>query len=186
MQEDKFLHVEMALQFFLLGKMADVPVEVRFLQLMVCVEAMDQVPDLKEETTAALLGVSRPAAKLLNCLRNKLVHGAGGYMQAFQKTLEEDFKGKPPVLEDGFANCLEFEGKLQFAPLWLRLCERLDAFWCAYVEVEPRLVEHRSAAFETALMHAVNLDLLKGEAEAVKAKKQRTGGSSASGVRSSV
>lgn len=172
LEPNDFQHVVFALRFYLLGKTADVPVEVRFLQLMVCVEAMDGIRDLDGNTTAAALGISYSAAKLLNCMRNKLIHGTGGYRQAFSEVLEEDFGGKLPKFGQGFDGVVIKDGNLEFAQLWLRLCERLDAFWCGYLKVDPSLLVHRSSWANIALLPAVDISLLATEVAAYKQVKE--------------
>lgn len=173
LRNDEFAHAFFALRFFLLGKTADVPVEVRFLQLMVCVEAMDEVFVLCEKTTAALLGTSPAAAKLLNCMRNKLIHGAGGYLEAFTEVLKKNFKGSLPQLGPGFDDVVIVREELQFTQLWLRLCERLDAFWCGYLKVDPDLLMHRSTWADIALLPAVKMDSFAQLVEQLKENKKR-------------
>ena len=168
-----FKHAFFALRFFLLGKTADVPVEVRFLQLMTCVEAMDgaETRQLKEECTAALLGVSGDAAALFNGMRNSLVHGRGGYREAFEAVLAENFGERPLQLELELKPCLSADRELDFCCLWLRLCERLDAFWCAYLDVAPELVKERSSLRSVPLMPAICLDALHTAIENLQKNK---------------
>lgn len=172
--DEKFKHASFALRFFLLGKTADVPVEVRFLQLMTCVEAMDgaETRQLKNECTAALLGVTDDAAALLNGMRNKLVHGRGGYREAFKAVLAEDFKKRPLQLEAELKPCLFADGELDFSHLWLRLCERLDAFWCVYLRVAPELTKHRSEFCSVVLMPPIFLDELETATENLQKGKE--------------
>lgn len=157
-----FKHAFFALRFFLLGKTADVPVEVRFLQLMTCVEAMDgaETRELKEECTSALLGVSGDAAALFNEMRNSLVHGQGGYREAFEAVLAKFFGKRTLQLELELKPCISADGELYFHCLWLRLCERLDAFWCAYLGVVPELVKERFSLSVVPLMPCICLDAL--------------------------
>ena len=172
--DEEFKHVSFALRFFLLGKTADVSLEVRFLQLMTCVEAMDgaETRQLKEQCTAALLGISGDAAALLNGMRNSLVHGRGGYQEAFEAVLDEDFGRRSIQLETELKPCISAGGELNFSHLWLRLCERLDAFWCAYLRVAPELTKHRSEHFSVALMPPICLDALETATENLQKAKE--------------
>ena len=155
---ERFREALFALKYFLTGKDADVPVEFKYLLLMSCVDAMDgeTIGQLKEPTTAALLGVSTDAAFLFNGMRNKLTHRAMGYRKAFQAFLAEDLKLRKLELEPALEPCLEADGALDFARLWLRLCERLDAFWCAYLKVPAEQANERYAA-GVSLMPSVDL-----------------------------
>jgi len=119
---------------------------------MTCVEAMDGVYQLKEQSSAAMLGVSADAALLFNCMRNQLAHGRGGYQQAFDAFLNENLKGRQ--LASDLADCVADGRKLDFAQLWLRLCERLDAFWCAYLGIPDELTRQRFSP--VPLMGSVN------------------------------
>lgn len=159
-EEQKFQQARLAIRFFLFGKASNEPVEIRFLQLMVCVEAMDEVSQLREETTAALLGISPAAAKLLNCMRNKLIHGSGGYQEAFFNVKKNDFQGLIPELGPGFDGVVVKQDELQFVQFWLRLCERLDAFWCTYLGVDVDSQKLRYSPLP--LMRNVQIDALNG------------------------
>lgn len=152
MVQARFSAAYLALKYFLAGKQADVWLEARYMLLMTCVEAMDGGRQLKEETTAAMLGVSADAAFLLNCMRNQLVHGRGGFQQAFDAFVNENLKGRQ--LASDLADCLVNGRKLDFAHLWLRVCERLDAFWCAYLGIPDELTKQRYSPMP--LMAAVN------------------------------
>lgn len=151
-----FASLRAALSFHLAGKQTDVFLEGRYILLMTCLEAIDGLRQLRAERTSALLGVSKSAALLINGMRNELVHGKGGYEQAY-----EDFRasqvGDPDslALEEGVADCIRSDGSLDFAKLWLRLCERLDAFWCAYLKLDASLQECRYAMLP--LMPAIAL-----------------------------
>ena len=170
MPNSKFEHVNLALRFFLQAKQSQV-LEVGFLQAMICVEAMDGIGDLQQETTQAMLGVERDSAKLLNCMRNKLVHGKGGCRQAFEAVFAKDFKDKRPDLENGFREVLKTDNTLDFYFLCMRLWERLDAFWCAYLGVEPALTNNRSTWTGVPLMSAVDLNFLDSAVKSEMAKK---------------
>lgn len=152
------------LKFFLAGKQADVWLEARYMLLMTCVEAMDgkNTRQLRRETTSALLAVSGDAATLFNCMRNQLVHGQGGYRKAFAAFLKDDLKGRELVLESELQGCIDQEGSLDFVQLWLRLCERLDAFWCAYLRVPIALVAQRHSSPGCPVMGPVELEKLDG------------------------
>ncbi len=177
----EFGSMQLALRFMLLGKDAPMPVEVLYLQLMTCIEAMDGVRTLQPKATSELLGVSMETACLLNAMRHQLVHGCGGYRQAFQRVAQEQFancaegligalracipipaesphrtwqaalKGRTPspieqqVLEmEEALEQVDFNpGQCNFAVLWLRLCERLDAYWCARLRVPEALAAKR-------------------------------------------
>ena len=181
LSEEQFDEIRVALKFTVLGKNSAVPAEVRFLQLMMCVEAMDGRRTLKTETSKRLLGISTDAAFLLNSFRNQLAHGRGGYEKAFILVFEEEFRGRSDALKRALMECipvpplegissweelrshrllrpiehqmLEMELALNkdgvhvdqcnFMLLWLRLAERLDAFWCAYFAVPPELTQGR-------------------------------------------
>lgn len=160
MEQDRFNKAYLALKYFLAGKQADVWLEARYMLLMTCVEAMDgeKIRQLREECTAAVLGVSHDAAFLFNCMRNQLVHGRGSFQQAFEAFLQDDLKGGQLQLEPELQQCVINGVKLDFVQLWARLCERLDAFWCAYLNIPADLVPHRYA--RTSLMPAVDLQML--------------------------
>ena len=141
MEQTRFASTYLALKYFLAGKQADVWLEARYMLLMTCVEAMDGAFQLKEAKTAAMLGISSDSALLFNCMRNQLVHGRGGYQQAFDLFLQEDLKQRSLPAE--LADCVRGDSDLDFGRLWLRLCERLDAFWCAYLGIPDELTRQR-------------------------------------------
>ena len=172
MEQDRFSKAYLALKYFVAGKQADVALEARYMLLMTCVEAMDgeNTRQLKQECTAAMLGVSLDAALLFNCMRNQLVHGRGSYQQAFAAFLQDDLKERGLRLEPPLQQCLIDDGGLDFIQFWLRLCERLDAFWCAYLNAPSELVAQRYAPI--SLMPAVQLQALED------AVKQPRGGKS--------
>lgn len=136
----EFASSRAALSFHLAGKQADLFLEGRYMLLMTCLEAMDGLRQLRAERTSELLGVSNSTALLINGMRNELVHGKGGYEQAY-----EAFRAS----QTGELNSVAFEegvashSSLDFVHLWLRLCERLDAFWCAYLKLDALLQECR-------------------------------------------
>lgn len=174
LDSDAFEHARRALRFFLLGKQAAV-VELGFLQAMVCVEAMDEAHVLNELCTAKVLGVSPDVAFLFNGMRNKLVHGRGGYRQAFNKFLLEDLKQRQLATDLG--DCvIEQPTALDFGRLWLRLCERLDAFWCAYLGVPDELVGQRDSPIP--LMPAVDLKGLDVLAQEYQRSREEASGES--------
>lgn len=172
LEEERFAKARLAIRFFLLGKQA-VLIEQAFLQAMICVEAMDEVHGLKETTTAVLLGVPCQVAKLINEMRNKLVHGEGGFQRAFEHVKKIIFKGSVCKLEQGFEMLLTERGELEFFLLWLRLCERLDAYWCSYVGVAPELLQHRNRWFQVPLMSAVDWRLVEPAAAAHKCLEKK-------------
>ena len=141
MAHTRFDSTFLALKYFLAGKQADVWLEARYMLLMTCLEAMDGARQLKEPNTAAMLGISSDSALVFNCMRNQLVHGRGGYQQAFDAFLQEDLKQRSLPAE--LADCVRSGSGLDFSRLWLRLCERLDAFWCAYLGIQDELVGQR-------------------------------------------
>ncbi len=157
MERDRFSKAYRALKYFLEGKQADASLEARYMLLMNCVEAMDGVWQLTESTTAALLGVSDAAAFLFNGMRNKLVHGHGSYAQAFAALGKDKLDSRQPQMEPELAGCIQ-EQQLDFVQLWFRLCERLDAFWCAYLGVPADMVQDRYSP--VTLMPAVDLPAL--------------------------
>jgi hypothetical protein len=157
MERDRFSKAYRALKYFLDGKQADASLEARYMLLMNCVEAMDGVWQLTESTTAALLGVSDAAAFLFNGMRNKLVHGHGSYAQAFAALGKDKLDSRQPQMEPELAGCIQ-EQQLDFVQLWFRLCERLDAFWCAYLGVPADMVQDRYSP--VTLMPAVDLPAL--------------------------
>jgi hypothetical protein len=155
-----FDRAQIAMRFQMYAKQEKVA-EFGYIQAMICVEAMDgeRPSTLKDPITAALLGVSNDAAILFNGMRHKLVHGLGGYRSAFQLVMDEKFKGSVPQLESAMRACMSVDGKsLDFTQFWWRLCERLDAFWCAYLQVPKELVALRGARVH--LMPPVDLALL--------------------------
>ena len=156
MEQTRFASTHLALKYFLAGKQADVWLEVRYMLLMTCLEAMDGARQLKEPNTAAMLGISSDSALLFNCMRNQLVHGRGGYQQAFDAFLQEDLKQRSLPAE--LADCVSSGSGLDFSRLWLRLCERLDAFWCAYLGIPDELTGHRYSPIP--LMGAVDKNSL--------------------------
>ncbi len=139
----QFEKIRYALSFFRLGKEADVPVEAKYLLLMACVEAMDDRQSLQTDSTSRMLGISSDAAKLVNGMRHQLTHGKGGYQQAFDAVIAEQFSNAKPVLESALKACISEEGQLDFAVLWLRVCERIDAFWCAWLGISDSLAAQR-------------------------------------------
>ncbi|MBU0827594.1 MAG: hypothetical protein KKE41_06860 [Gammaproteobacteria bacterium] len=181
LSDEHFDEISSAQQFTVLGKNSAVPAEVRFLQLMMCVEAMDGRRTLEIEASQRLLGISADAAFMLNSFRNQLAHGRGGYKKAFAALSEENFRDRSDALKRALMECipvppiergssweelrshrllrpienqmLEMELALKndgvhadqcnFALLWLRLAERLDAFWCARLGVPPELAQSR-------------------------------------------
>lgn len=183
LSDEQFAEIRGALQFTVLGKNSAVPAEVRFLQLMMCVEAMDGRRTLETEASKRLLGISADAAFMLNGFRNQLAHGRGGYEKAFVALSEENFWDRSDALKRALMECipvppteicsswvelsshrllrpiehqmLEMELALKkedvhpdqcnFALLWLRLAERLDAFWCAYLGLPPELAQGRGS-----------------------------------------
>lgn len=172
--DDRFDGAYLALQFFLAGKQTDVWLEARYMLLMTCVESMDRTRQLKEKTTAALLGVSEEGAALFNGMRNQLVHGKGGYQQAFAVLREE--RNRNFVLELELQDCLPTPDQLDFPQLWLRLCERIDAFWCAYLGVDSALIAKRCTWRHVSLMPAVSLSFLDQEIDAL-AREERASNS---------
>jgi hypothetical protein len=157
------------LKMYLAGKALPTYVEVSFLMAMACVEARDEVSDLQEETTAALLAVESDFAKFCNCMRNKLIHGAGGFQQAYSLVIANDFEGQCSVAAEYLNAVGEFDG-IRFM---FRLWERMDAFWGACVNVPPDVINaHRRA--NVTLGPAVNLHELPPAAENVRyVKKQK-------------
>ncbi|HVL44927.1 MAG TPA: hypothetical protein VM407_08885 [Acidovorax sp.] len=156
MEHTRFASTYLALKYFLAGKQADLWLEARYMLLMTCVEAMDGAFKLKEAKTASMLGISSDSALLFNCMRNKLVHGCGGYRQAFDAFLQQDLKQRSLPVE--LADCVRGDSDLDFGRLWLRLCERLDAFWCAYLGIPDELTRHRYSPIP--LMGAVDKNSL--------------------------
>lgn len=183
LSDEQFAEIRVPLQFTVLGKNSAVPAEVRFLQLMMCVEAMDGRPTLATEASKRILGMSADAAFMLNGFRHKLAHGRGGCEKAFAALSEENFRDRSDALKRALMECipvppaescsswvelsshrllrpiehqmLEMELALKtdgvhpdqcnFALLWLRLAERLDAFWCAYLGLPPELAQGRGS-----------------------------------------
>jgi hypothetical protein len=181
LSDEQFDEIRSAQQFTVLGKNSAVPAEVRFLQLMMCVEAMDGRRTLGTSASKRLLGISAEAADMLNGFRNQLAHGRGGYEKAFAALSRQQSKKRSGDLKRALLECipvpptesasdwqelrshrllrpiehqmLEMELALKkegmhvdqcnFALLWLRLAERLDAFWCAYLGVPPELAQRR-------------------------------------------
>lgn len=143
MRSDEFRRVLLAQKFFLLGKQVGVPMEAQYLMMMTCIEAMDGKDALKDATTSQMLGVSLDAARLLNSMRHQLTHGKGGYREAFQAVFSHQFRHKQPDLEPAFKDCITAEHQCDFPALWLRLAERLDAFWCTWLGIPESLAEQR-------------------------------------------
>ena len=143
MPSDEFERVRLAQKFFLLGKQVGVPTEVQYLMMMTCVEAMDGKKSLQTDSTSQMLGISLDAARLLNGMRHQLTHGKGGYREAFQAVLSHQFRHKEPDLEATFRDCIMAEHQCNFVVLWLRLAERLDAFWCAWLGISESLAAQR-------------------------------------------
>jgi hypothetical protein len=200
--DERFDDIRPAQQFTVLGKNSAVPAEVRFLQLMLCVEAMDGRRTLETEATKRLLGVSADAAFMLNSFRNQLAHGRGGYEKAFTALSRQQFKKRSGDLKRALMECipvsltesasdwqelrshrllrpiehqmLEMELALKsdgvhaeqcnFALLWLRLAERLDAFWCAYLGVPTELARGRYSPLP--VLSPIVLDTVAPEQEA--------------------
>lgn len=173
LEQERFDKANLALKFFLTGKQADVPLEARYMLLMTCVEAMDGTRQLKQACTAAMLGVSADAAFLFNGMRNQLVHGCGGYQHAFAAFLCEDLKDRPWELEPALQPCVR-DRALDFIQLWFRLCERLDAFWCGYLNVPAALADTRYAPIK--LMSAVNPETLDAANKQLPEEKQEASG----------
>lgn len=173
MVPERFNKAYLALKYFVSGKQADVVLEARYMLLMICVEAMDgeETRQLKQECTAAMLRVSTDAAFLFNGMRNQLVHGRGSYQQAFAAFLQDDLQGRQLQLEPALQRCVVNDVELDFMQLWLRLCERLDAFWCAYLNVPAELVAHRYAPI--SLMPAVDLQALDNALEPLRKSTRR-------------
>lgn len=164
------------LKMYLAGKALPTYVDVSFLMTMACVEALDEVSDLDEATTAALLAVERDFAKFCNCMRNKLIHGEGGFQQAYKRVIANDFRGKGSVA----AECLNPEGEFDGIRFMFRLWERMDAFWGACVNVPPDVINERRAA-RVPLGPEVSLQTLSTAADEVrrdKDHKRRRGGES--------
>ena len=170
LESTDFDNMQFALRYYLAGKDSDVPLELRYLMLMNCVDAMDgeKIGQLKERTTAAMLGVSTDAARLFNGMRNKLTHRALGYQEAFDRLIKEDVGQEGLCFEPELQSFLQGGRELDFLQVWLRLCERLDAFWCAYLNVQPNITAYRYA--RVALMPAVDLSLLEHATRAVVSK----------------
>lgn len=181
LSDEQFDEICAPLQFTVLGKNSAVPVEVRFLQLMMCVEAMDGRQTLGTDASKRLLGISADVAIMLNSFRNQLAHGRGGYEKAFILVFEKEFRGRSDALKRALMECIpvppmegvssweelrsrrllrpienqmfemelalksdgEHADQCNFALLWLRLAERLDAFWCAYLGVPAELAQSR-------------------------------------------
>lgn len=202
LSDEHFDNIRSAQQFTILGKNSAVPAEVRFLQLMICVEAMDGRNTLQTEASSNLLGVSADTALMLNSFRHQLVHGRGGYEKAFALLSQQQFRERSDELKRALMECipvpptergssweelssrrllrpienqmLEMELALKkdgvhidqcnFALLWLRLAERVDAFWCAYLGVPPVLAQRRYSPLP--VLSAVVLDPVVPEQEA--------------------
>ncbi|MDR6212609.1 hypothetical protein [Paracidovorax wautersii] len=155
------------LKMYLAGKALPTYVEVSFLMTMACIEALDEVFELNEKTTAALLAVEDDFAKLCNCMRNKLIHGAGGFQQAHTQVIAQDFRGNGAVATEYLNSAGEFDGIRFMSRLW----ERMDAFWGACVNVPPDVINERRAA-RVPLGSGVNLQALSTAAEEVRREKK--------------
>ena len=165
MPSDRLEHERYAQIFLLMGKNADVPVEVRYLLMMTCVEAMDGKKSLQTDSTSQMLGVSLDAAGLLNAMRHQLTHGRGGYREAFQAVLSEQFRHKELDLEATFRDCITAEHQFDFAALWLRLAERLDAFWCAWLGISESLAAQRYSPVPLMLLPVPLSPVRKADSE---------------------
>src|SRR5690606_27785130 len=108
LSDREFQTAYIALKYFLAGKQADIWLEVRYMLLMTCIEAMDgeETRVLRTDCTAAMLGVSDDAARLFNGMRNKLVHGCGASAEAFAAFLGEKTKHGALQLEPALLHCL--------------------------------------------------------------------------------
>lgn len=202
LSDEYFDKIRPAQQFTVLGKNSAVPVEVRFLQLMMCVEAMDGKYTLETEASSNLLGISATAAFLLNSFRHQLTHGLGGYQKAFIAVSQNKFRNQDGALKRALMECIPVPPKesasnweelrshrllrpienqmlamelalksdgvhtdqCNFALLWLRLAERLDAFWCAYLGVPPELSQSRYSPLP--VLSQVVLETVASEQEA--------------------
>jgi hypothetical protein len=170
MSQRRLIRLYQPLKMYLASKEATSYVEIRFLVLMASVEAMDQSRDLEEMTTAALLGVDEETAKLCNCLRNKLIHGAGGFGEALRRVLQDDFQSGLPQHSTMLMNCLNGEDNLNFWVMMTMLWERMDAFWCAYAKVPSQLQRLRYARAPLGL--PINLNNLRVASVQLKNRKR--------------
>ena len=127
MDESTFDFLRTACQFVLHGKQMGAPLEVSYLMLMVFVEALDGKRSTNAESTAQMLGVSAHEATVFNGMRHQLMHGKGGFPSAYLALIQEQFEGKAPSLSPEFAVFAD-ESTCDFGNLWLRLCERVDAY----------------------------------------------------------
>jgi hypothetical protein len=116
------------------GKGNHIPGELRFLLLMMCVELLDDVSKLTDDATAAMLGVDRKVAGMLNGLRDALMHGSngGGHANATRYFMSGKGRRCIDALPLEWLHVLNAErSQPDMIAIYLRLCERLDAFWCA-------------------------------------------------------
>ena len=164
------------LKMYLAGKALPTYVEVSFLMTMACIETLDKVSELHEKTTAALLAVEDDFAKLCNCMRNKLIHEAGGFQQAYTLVIAKDFGGDGAVAAECLNPAGEFDGMRFMSRLW----ERMDAFWGACLNVPPGVINECRAA-RVPLGPGVSLQALSKAADEVRQdidQKKRRGGES--------
>lgn len=132
MPQEEFEVLQFAAAITVHGKNPEIFLEIRYLLLMMCVEMLDGQRQLSSEATARMLGVDRPIAEFLNCMRNQLVHAhsGGGYRNAFKAWMQER-QGILPTIPEAWAHTIDAEaGDLRFDRLYFQLCERIDAFWC--------------------------------------------------------
>jgi hypothetical protein len=155
------------LKMYLAGKALPTYVEVSFLMAMSCVEALDDVHVLHENTTTALLAVDSDFAKLCNGLRNELFHGAGRFQRAYALVIEKECANKANVATDFVNAAGEFDGLALMFQLW----ERMDALWGACVGVPPELINQHRVTARTDLARPgppVNLEVFRDQAAKVR------------------
>lgn len=142
MPDENFRRERLACLFHLQGKSNAAPLEIRYLMHMMAVEMWDEVGSLQDITTSEMLGLQEPEGKLINVMRHKLVHGSGGYKDAYLTAVKDRFDGEVPVVRTDFCGPLD-KSNVDFAQLYLRLVERLDAFvWGRYGLAENMSPDH--------------------------------------------
>jgi hypothetical protein len=136
--EREFEQLRYAAALTVEAKGSHIPLELRFLLLMMCVEMLDERYQLSDDTTGLMLGIAPEVARVFNGMRNQLAHAhhGGGHVAAFHAYIREQCKGAVPQLPEPWTQMLDLhDPSSSVLRLFFQLCERIDAFWCTRLGV---------------------------------------------------
>lgn len=119
-----FDHWYKATAFMIEGKSSFAELDIRITNLFVFLEMFDDANTLSGSAVARMLDIPLSDAKLLCGVRNKLVHGRHTLLEAIDASDAEQRAHNPHHVLQAFA----FANQSPAVVLYLRLCERINAF----------------------------------------------------------